>query len=405
MAASEGQGGTPGRGQRRRSRPLLGALLALAPLLALFVGEGCEAVVPGTVGSYRCGSVDPSSCPPGQVCVVATGKCVDSCLTAGCSPSEACDPASGLCEPLASPTDASDARPNPDGTPPPRDVTSDVMVEEEAAPPPDVQIDAACGGVVGCACAGPNTCKAGLVCADTSVVPGLTSAGFFCTQPCCTSDDCPTDYVCYSTGAPANYCVAARLLNRAFTGGPGAAGATCPGDSACRSGKCTSGHCQDPCCSNASCTGGTACALDTTAVDGHQGFFCLAGTGSGGSGVFCVVNGDCASEACSSGGSCLPRCCGKASCTGAGFQACELFGAPNNTDNVAACNYVSGGSTKGYGQPCAQPSDCASTVCDVQAKTCTDVCCVDTDCAGYGVGLVCRPSMDMPRYLICMKGP
>jgi hypothetical protein len=393
-----------------RAASIVTAVAAMIPVLCVLGGGGCEAIVSGTIEPFRCDSNAASACPTGEVCAPATGKCIpasSACVDNPCTPPLVCDPSTQECvqgtPPLA---DAHEERP-----PPLRDVSQPEVIPPPDVSPGDVQIDPSCGGAVGCPCAGPKDCAAGNLCADSSVLPGLANNGFFCTKTCCTSSDCPSGDVCYLSGAPGNYCVGEQLLDPTGEIGTGQGGASCTMGSDCRSGNCTSSHCVDTCCTDASCASGAFCAATTAVVNGQTGFLCTAEDAEGDSGDFCTDNdtvddtGECNSGVCGDDFKCTPMCCGAASCTSSGFKSCQRYEIPNGSsgnDYIDICAGASSGSA--FGSACMTDSDCSSTVCDPSAKTCTDYCCVDSDCAGFGTTYVCRPAEDTPRYLICIQG-
>jgi hypothetical protein len=382
-------------------------MLSLASLVLLASG-GCEALVPGDVEAFRCGSSAASSCPPGSVCATATGACVgasEACTLTGCVLAQVCDPGSLQCiDGMTLPdADVDTSRPPVDSG------VADTNSPPDTNTPKDaVTVDTSCAGQ-GCPCSAASDCP-GLLCAGASVLGGLSNAGF-CTQTCCDSADCPPGDVCYASGSPGSFCVSTRLVGREAPG-MGGAGAQCSQDGDCRSASCTNGRCLDTCCSDTDCGSGSSCELDTTAVNGHEGFFCerSSGSGSAQAGANCSQNSTCQSGACVGtliGNVCGAPCCGQASCASVGggiFNTCERASVETQTngpDYVALCNAEITGAA--FGAQCGTNTDCMSQACDPSAGTCTDLCCVDSDCAGYG-NFVCRPSSATPPYLICVAG-
>jgi hypothetical protein len=342
-------------------RPLFAAVPLALVALSCSVG-GCEAIV--TDPAFACVGNDPSSCPPDQYC--SGSKCIP-CPDSGCvsvvggGGSDAGGPAS------------------------------------EAG----VQLDApsgACGGALGCTCATATECTSH-ICGDTSVLSSLVSArSTECTKPCCTSADCPSSFVCFGAGTGGNYCVRAATLGRA-TLGSSAPGTSCSGASDCRSGSCSNGHCVDTCCSDASCAPPTNCAL-TAGIDGHTSFVCVQHFGSAPR-ASCSTGTSCASGVCAYQ-TCRPRCCGRASAMTQGFHTCT-YGSVSNDVYPFADYPTTAPPGVDFGQSCTRDSECRTQLCNAQAGACTDVCCVDGDCASYGAGLVCRPALS--GHLVCVKGP
>jgi hypothetical protein len=383
-------------------------VVGVAIVVLAICGGGCEAIVPGTVGTFHCESSAASSCPPGEVCATSTGQCIpaaQSCAITGCMAPLVCDPGSLQCVNPTMMTTPDSSMPVVDSARPP---PADVVVPVDSTPPPadskppvDVTVvDSSCG--VGCSCTTASACKANLFCADNTVLPGLADTPF-CTTACCSSNDCPAGSVCYASGTPGSYCVPAALLNIAATG-TALGGATCAANGDCRSGTCdTSGTCLDTCCSDSSCQGGAFCALDeTTPATIHQGFYCLAESPPGvpPDGT-CFGNADCSSNACLQIGTCTTNCCGAGSCGAAGGNSCGTNKTSmTGNDSVNVCGTGSNGGE--FGTNCGQDTACTSQVCDTSPGKCTDFCCVDTDCAGFG-NYVCRPRTSAPHYLICVR--
>jgi hypothetical protein len=393
--------------------------LALAALVLGVCGGGCEAIVPGSVEPFHCGSTALSSCPAGETCATSTGQCVSAsqnCTITQCTAPLTCDPGSLEC---INPTmmmgaDASMDAPMVDSArPPPADVmtrdTTTMPVDSRSADvTPDVTPDASCG--VGCPCTAASAdCKgASLFCADNTVlaVPSMPSLSI-CTQVCCTSGDCPDGSVCYASGTPGNYCVPIGLLSITSTGAA-LGGAECGDNGDCRSGTCDpdTGNCVDTCCSDSSCSAGTFCAIDqNTPGTLHQGFYCLAESPPGASaGSTCEEPTDCSSNACLMIGTCTSNCCGAASCSATDGNVCGTnpTSTPSSGDSVNVCATNPGGMP--FGSPCTEDDKCTSQVCDMAQGKCTDFCCVDQDCAGFGTGYVCRPRTgSTPPFLICVK--
>jgi hypothetical protein len=256
---------------------------------------------------------------------------------------------------------------------------------------------------IGMACKASSECKSPYYCADASVLgSGVLpqNATAMCTQDCCSSSDCPTNFVCYSPGTGGHYCVDPTRIGRGVTGTEPAGFSESTG-TRCRSGLSQGGRCMDVCCSTSNCTNGTKCGYG--ALNGHQTWVCELGGGNGGDGADCSFynNSACADQVCG-GTVCLGNCCTSQSgspCE-AGY-ACTAY-TLNSSDVIPICLQAKQGNA-GIGAPCtAQNNTCASNFCydDIVKgqQYCSDVCCMDTDCGGNG--FVCRPA---PQALRCVK--
>jgi hypothetical protein len=245
------------------------------------------------------------------------------------------------------------------------------------------------------------------VCGDQeSVTSGLYSAAGnanFCTQPCCTSSDCPSGTVCFPTAAGGNYCVLPQWVGLTDGIGTGAGGASCSTGRDCRSGLCQSTHCADTCCSGQSgseCSGSSVCtfsAFPGTGIDTHYAANCGTSGGTGTNGHSCSSNNECESQICAAdtmfgNAYCHAPCrsaadCSTGSCDG-GPCACEYVLPNGNTDLVAACIGSSGNTAEG--DSCSPTNDtCATGFCDPNSMKCTSVCFTNADCTTSG--WTCRP--------------
>lgn len=361
----------------------------LAAVSALVVGSSaCEVLVPGDLPPYACQGSDPSSCPAGQYCDGA--RCIP-CDVQHCGADAGGDVAvgdTGIGGDSGSEADA------------PLDGDAQTM----DAPPND---GAGCsGGALGCPCAANTDC-ASHICGVADVLSSsfTNMAGAVCTQTCCTSSDCAAGFVCYGAGTGGSYCVAAAVLSRPAVPNGAGPGGGCNAPTDCRSGVCSSGHCVDTCCADSQCASPTTCAL-TPSIDGHTSFVCVvhAGTADRGS---CSASGSCASGVCSYQ-TCRPHCCGIASAMTSGYHSCALDAV--GPDVYAYADFPTSDPTGGdFGAACTTDDQCKSRACNTTAGTCSDVCCVDADCAGYGA-LVCRPDQKGPSplttlHLLCVTGP
>jgi hypothetical protein len=407
---------------RARSANRLAPGLALAAtavgLIALLpVGGGCELVVSDTVPSFTCLPDAADTCPSGSVCVPDTHQCAPRSGTCapgastGCAPGMRCDTQTLQC--VSSGSTAGDASDDGDATrtgmPDSARSAPDVEVadsEARDAPDgegPDVGVPDAppadapstCRGIT-CSCTGEGACDNG-VCADqltqTNALYAAAGSRAFCTQPCCTSADCPGNTVCFGTGGGGSYCVLPVWIGRSSQLGEGEGGSTCSTNSDCRSGLCSMNMCADTCCSTAQaaseCASGTECrfaAFPGNDFDTHETAWCGPGVGNAAGGAICAVDTACQSGKCGSFGRCEAVCRNTADCGGGGL-ACSYGAAPTlpaNKDIVAGCVTVTGMTANGG--TCTGNTDCQSAFCD--GTQCTDACVTDADCKS---GLHCRP--------------
>ena len=396
---------------------------AAGVVLALLTGGGgCELVVTDTVPPYHCQPGTADNCPGGSVCVPATHLCVARASTctpgvpATCTGGLQCNPQTLKC---ASPASIADAAAGADGSSGPDATTggpSDTGTEgpdgdlaegrasdapvPDATNPADATADApgTCRGIA-CVCSGSSFCDSG-ICADsltaTSALYAANNNSSFCTQPCCTSSDCPGSTVCFGTGGGGNYCVPPTWIGRNSGIGVGQGGLSCQFNEDCRSGLCASGACADTCCSTAQqgseCATGTVCrfaAFPGNGFDTHETAWCGTAIGNTPAGNACAVDATCQSGKCANFTRCEAVCRSPADCA-AGGQACSYGLGPTtlpaNKDIVAGCVMPTGNAANG--SACSANADCQSAFCD--GSHCTDVCILDSDCKN---GLHCRPKM------------
>ena len=367
-----------------------GLALMLVAMVALS-GSACEALVPTDLPPFTCKGEDPATCPPGSFC---DGTHCVPCDGVHCSAD-----GGGV---------GADGGVDIDGG---GDATSQSDAAFDGAPLDASGVDAggdgaACGGQLGCACATGADC-ASHVCGDASVLSSAftSAAGSVCTTPCCTSGDCPAGFVCYGAGTGGSYCVRATTLARPAVAAGAGPGGACNVAGDCRSGVCTAGHCVDTCCSDASCAAPTVCSL-TPGIDQHTSFVCVVHPGFAAR-TDCTTGAACASDVCAFG-TCRPHCCGHASAVASGYHECVLDVVSTNAFAIA--DYPSMAPTGvDFGGACTQDSECKSRLCDLTTRTCSDVCCVDSDCSAYGA-FVCRPAQRGPgslttEHLLCVGGP
>lgn len=375
------------------------AKVALVAASLVFVGGGCEAIVPSDVPSFTCAALN-GACPSGQACVVATGTCIDerrACTFTGCSDGMQCDSRSQVCVPAGS-IDASSADAGPD--------TGDASTASDA---PDDRTSVDGGGCrsVGCPCSGSSSCDSATCGDQLTLTPELYAAaqGSVCTRPCCSSADCDPGSVCFGAGNGGNYCVPPTLLARSAPGQK-KGGESCAAGTECRSGLCASGgSCEDTCCSAAGTTCGTgaSCRFGKFAgkapFDSHYTFTCMATTATGNPGDACGVDADCKSNLCfSTCQFCSSRCqqpCRSTTACRSGEACTEVLLSSlqlttNDLGVVCFAPQTSGART--LGSSCAQDADCRSLACDKTSHRCTDACFADSDCAAVS-GWRCRPAI------------
>lgn len=340
-----------------------------AGLFLTIAGIGCSVIVSADVPEFSCDVRDPRVCPSGQVCDLTLGKCV--------VPSDAptVDQTDGD-EPDAE--DVPDADPTPDSSDLPHPLGA------------QCRLDADCES---------NLCGT----SNMLTTPIVTDTGPICTKTCCTSKDCPADFVCFGAGTGGNYCVPSSKAGRipAASGGK-LPGATCSGASDCRSGLCQAGKCVDTCCMPADCTNGTVCQVATLAGPGpsHDVWMCAAvnAAASKANGDTCTnVENECKNNNCI-GNKCRESCCSVANCESQGRTGGHCRYGESGSDRIKFCEYTTTGLADEA--KCTQDSDCQSDFCDPETKKCAWVCCRDADCAG---NKVCRPSGIGLPFLRCVS--
>ncbi len=124
-----------------------------------------------------------------------------------------------------------------------------------------------CGGSTGTAVTG-QACATGADCRSALCLPSGV-----CADPCCTSFDCPSGYVCGSVQGTSGDWIRACISAGGSTG-TAAVGSTCdPATNApCRSNWCVStggvDYCTDTCCRDADCPSGHRCEVRAFDLDG-----------------------------------------------------------------------------------------------------------------------------------------
>ncbi|HTB73277.1 MAG TPA: hypothetical protein VK762_08525 [Polyangiaceae bacterium] len=402
-----------------RANRLAGSLAIAAMATAIFAllpgGGGCELVVSDALPSFTCVPGAADSCPTGSVCVPSTHQCISQTGTCvpgaagGCAAGLRCDPQTLRCAKEATGADAADGEDAPlamtpdSGPDSPNAVSTDAPTEAAPGTPDATPLDATpdvqntCRGIT-CGCSGNGSCDSGVCVGPVTLPSALYSAiGYsLCSQPCCTSADCPGATVCFGTGGGGNYCLEPHWIGRSAVLGAGQGGATCAADSDCRSGLCAmsggTGACADTCCSTAQeaseCASGTVCrfaAFPGHDLDTHETAWCGAAIGSMSGGTICGVDTTCQSGKCAA--RCEAVCRNTADCGGGGLACSYGLGPtlPSNKDIVLGCVIVTG--TTANGGMCTGNSDCQSAFCD-NSMHCTDACVTDADCKS---GLHCKP--------------
>jgi hypothetical protein len=330
--------------------------------------DNCDGIIDNPTGTY-------AVCPSGETCVPEPppGQCVSNetvCVSCATSNTPGCCASPNVCDP-----------------------TTNQCVQPASQ-------DAGQTG-----CTSSLQCSTGICATSTELGSGQPSV---CTTPCCTSADCTSlgsGYVCYGPGTGGNYCVSAAALGR-----------TPPAT----------------CCSDSDCTGGTACVA-TASSTSVATFTCTAAPGTKGTNATCKTNADCASGYCAgytaTNGfgetetlyACAQPCCSSKQCgslddnqlvctddyyppptpggatptSGPVIPVCDLPQEGTGANNTAPTGQV--------GDACTKPTDCYSNQCLVLggASYCSDVCCVDSDCAT--TGWVCRPTpVSTGTFLRCV---
>jgi hypothetical protein len=383
-------------------RALLGA--ALGGLAATLVGRGAEAAVlrgpgeicrkpgdcatglcnpPDRTGRQYCGCTDPSQCPPPKdACHIAT--CTGTCgiavnVGAACDDRNAC-------------------------------TTGETC-----------QVNGRCGGGTATVCTALDQChtagtcdpKSG-ICTNPNASDGITcETGNRCTADTCdgqgacvqgpdvVTPTCPAPTQCQvSVGCNPATGECDHVVNRnsGFSCGAGpscvdgtqhaqdacdGSGACVPGaDTGCGLFVCGTTSCRTTCGTDIDCVGAAHCD------DG----VCL---GDRANGAVCDEASDCQSGFCNSVSAfcCSQNCAAGADCTGAGFTCgvppCGTVGQACCAGEVCAgAAHCDGGNcvaNLANGQPCDEPSDCQSGICNATSGICCGQSCgAGVACVGAG---------------------
>ena len=238
---------------------------------------------------------------------------------------------------------------------------------------------------VGSACDLDSVCKSGSTCMDLGLAGITARSPRICSYACCEAAGCPSGFVCKMGSTGASLCLRAEDLG--LTVGAKAAHEKCAAGKECRSGVCEGGACIDGCCGQPSCGAGGTCSFKS---DGK--FLCRDAVGSGGAGMLCLDDSDCATGFCYYtnlvSGVCGKRCCTSEDCP-SGWQ-CWDWTVTGSSLILNACRQIPVGAKAGLkraGEACAAGTECRSAQC--VGGICYDSCCRDADCAG---GTVCQPT-------------
>ncbi|WP_394827834.1 hypothetical protein [Pendulispora albinea] len=356
--------------------------------MVLVAAGGCEAIVDGNVPSFRCdATLEAGVCPAGQYCLGSTcvpegtgpGPALIDCGDRKCAAGQRCAPKNNEC------VDAATA------------CTSDNCPAGTACDFGTLKCLEPAKKGLGESCKGDLECSGGAFCGYTPVLTAdVVTVDGLCTKPCCRSDDCPADFVCYGAGTGGNYCVSKGILQRPALGAR-KGGEACTVQADCRSGICdpATNKCADTCCNSTQCTNGTVCrAMDVRGKADAKKFVlgCGVSDGTADPGALCggIFGPRCKEGLCDTTTTrCEMPCCGSAACT----SYCDNTRARDHSEIVTACTDVaSPRGPKANGAPCEKATECAGNRCiqdsPAGAKYCSDACCIDPDCGG---DLVCRP--------------
>jgi hypothetical protein len=258
--------------------------------------------------------------------------------------------------------------------------------------------DAACTGGVLCACNNVTDCSSGICALAVDIGADLGHANF-CTQPCCTSQDCSSGSVCFASGQGGNYCVDPAWLGRSTPGGNAIGGATCTSGTSCRSGLCVNSGaakvCADTCCSfgatGGECASGSQCAFGSfpgTPPDSHFAARCGPPGGANQAGSPCAQSSQCAGGLCYTNTTtafyCVQPCSTSGDCD-PGY-ACQLD--VQDGDLYAGCFSTPSGGPQGAA--CDNFQQCLGGLCN--EGQCTNLCFTDTACTVSGWS--CKPQQD-----------
>lgn len=350
---------------RTKRRAAFATVLAAASLFA------CSLIVPADLPDVKCASADPSACPSGMACDLGSGRCVRGAISND-----------GPGDPDAEPPDGGDDE-GGDANPGLASLGENCVVDGDCD---------------------SDLCGTSTI-LTTSIISGTSKP--ICTSTCCTSNDCPSTFVCFSGGTGGSYCVPASKVGRAPPASGGkAAGATCNGqNSDCRSGLCEGGRCLDTCCLAGDCAAGSTCRVKeiTTPTPSHFVWACAVPNDGGINSSptsTCIQQSECKNDNCVGfqPKRCTPSCCTAAHCSQQSFTGyiCR-YGNTTGNDQLKFCTQaISGGA---IGTTCGFDTDCTSGFCDPELRKCAQICCTDDDCASRQS---CKPSKSGTPWLRCV---
>ncbi|MCB9526351.1 MAG: hypothetical protein H6702_23650 [Myxococcales bacterium] len=308
-----------------------------------------------------------TGCPDGWYCDGQTGMCLEpDCNRDGCLGQRVCNEQSGQCE--DPPFDCRNGDPCGAGE----------------------RCDEQTGRCLGRAALGER-CDRAFHCASDMCVGSPQNPNLaFCTQLCCSENDCPAGFGCLY-GAGVRYCVPAALVPTSNFSA--SAGQDCSRVNDCRTGICgPRDRCMGSCCTDADCLG-AVCELLPTGDGSARGVCDIGNIGLGGpAGSPCFSELDCLNRLCvpipgGNGGApgyCAPSCCTHADCGGGLLCGQVLVGQRGDYIHTACVPLEAGPRADGAG--CLSDSDCQSGHC--VEDFCRQPCCYDQHCAN---GLRCLP--------------
>ena len=356
------------------------ARLVVSAFVLTLAGAGCSILVSDAVPDFQCAPTT-SACPAGLVCDTSTRRCISS---------DAAPLEDGGDPDVIDPTDARDAPAEIDAGP--RDLGSQCRLDIECK---------------------SKLCGAGTILTTAITVGAGSGPGPICTTPCCTSNECPSSFICFNGATGGGYCVPAGLAQRTPPNSGGKnPGLSCSANTECRSGLCagTPKSCVDTCCVASDCSGATTCRLKSIAnpPPAHEVFTCALSEPGATKvpGDLCSDSSECGTDTCigvAASRICRPPCSNTASCKAVpGFTGGHCVYGSSGNDYFKFCFPGTTGSDLPAGAPCIDPSVCQSDYCDAELKKCANVCAKDGDCAPTEA---CRPSAVTTPYLRCVPKP
>ncbi|WP_394837443.1 putative metal-binding motif-containing protein [Pendulispora rubella] len=440
-------------------RFLVSALVVLVGMVFLLASGGCEAIITADPpGGWSCdGAFDGGICPQGQRCF--NSKCIP-CINGNCAVSECettdkdgdgyflCghpnDTGTALIEADCDDTDP-DRHPNAPLQCNGKDNNCDGIVDDPCPTGEKCAADKKICQPGGCSagtCPSPQVCDlgtrlcvvkesaklgdkcrasaectTGTFCADANQLgSAVVQADGLCSKACCTSRDCPSEFVCLAAGTGGSYCVRGGAIARPSLGTTNG-GEVCQQDAQCRSGVCSGGRCQDTCCSSSQCASGTKCrAMDVRgATAGATNWALSCGVpvnnaaveggrceASAGCGLLGLGNcPPCGEGVCDENPACRAPCCSSSQCG----TTCDNIKPREKLQVSSACTPSGTKGTIPTGDGCVVDGDCIGGHCfrdSAGNPYCSDICCTDADCPKT---MACRPydSGNSRYYLRCVR--